>query len=274
MATADSMVPGTLLARVASAADCAAVVAGAGAGTPVRFCASAEEIVAGLQADDVAGVVLEIAAGGVRRELPMVVAALVGRPVPLLLRLTLRDNLAIRGVLDCHRRLHSLRLSLRELDALDQDVGGLLSEAWSGRARLPILSRISPIVPRPATRIVTAAAAAGDRAISVRELATLCQLSVRSLQTQLCGLGILPPKPLLQWMLVLHAIWKISRLGWSPQDVAAGAGLKSADVLSLRVARTTGMRLVELRRTMEFEELLERFALALAPPVRGPERVA
>jgi hypothetical protein len=266
-AVAVQAAPLPLLVRVTSPEDRAAIERAVDGRAPVHFCASSREIVARVHAG-IAGVVLELGADA-GRELPSIVAALEGLSIPLLLRFTLRGNRALQQLLDHHHRVTNLRTSLRELDSLAEDVATLLARRWAERARLPILARVRPIVPGPAQRIVTAAVATGWRAVTVPELAALSGQAVRTLDARCRAAGVLPPRPLLGWMLALHATWRVTRWEWSAPEVAHAAGLESVKALADRLERATGLR---LRACVDlgFEHLLERFAIAL--PIGGARR--
>lgn len=120
-----------------------------------------------------------------------------------------------------------------------------------------------PSLSGPAARIVTASVVAGERTAAVSNLAVLCNVSVRTLEARCRAAGILAPKPLLGWMLALHTTWRITRWGWSAQSAAEAAGIRSADALSDRMQRATGLRLTHACRDVGFEELLQRFTETL-----------
>ncbi len=261
---------GPLLVRVTSAVDRSAVEEGARGRTAAHFCASGHEVVAKLRAGAVAGVVLEVGPGA-GRELPLVVAALEGRIVPLQLRFPL-SGVAIREVLAQHARVNVLRVSVRGFDVLGADVAAILSPLLPERPRLAILAAVAPQVSGPVARIVAAAVVVGERVASVRELSALCGLSVRTLEARCHDAGILAPKPLLGWMLALHTAWRMTRWGWSAQRAAEVAGLQSADALSDRIQRATGLRLGPACRDVGFDGLLERLAAVMI--VGGRKREA
>lgn len=236
----------------------------------VQFCASAREVVAHLDRGALAGVVLELSTA-VRRELPSIIVALERRPVPLVLRFSLRDASAVRDVVGQQHRLSMLRISLRDVESLVVDVERLLSMEASMPARLAILKRVHGTVIGPALRIVTAAAVVGRRSASVRELAKASGMSVRTLQVRCHTARMLSPQPMLGWMLTLYATWDVTRCGRSGQAVANAAGLNSAKALSDRIERVTGMRLRECCR-LGYDDLLERFSGALPATMRQPDR--
>lgn len=229
--------------------------------TPVHFCANTHEIVAKLNAGSAAAVVLELGSGA-GRDLPAISAVLGGRLIPLMLRCPMHAS-SIRDVVACYQRVNVVCVSLLGVDSLAADVAALLASATREQPRLVILSRVLPSLPGSAVPIVTAALAAGNRALSVAQLAALCGFSTRTLEMRCRAAAILSPKPLLEWSLTLHAAWCVARCEGSPQEIAEAAGLPSLDSLASRVKRATGMRLVRLCRTFNFEELLDCFAEAL-----------
>jgi transcriptional regulator with XRE-family HTH domain len=91
------------------------------------------------------------------------------------------------------------------------------------------------------------------------KLADLCKSSIRRVEERLADVHLLRAKRLLMWMTSLHAVWRVTRLGWTLKHVAAQAGFKSADDLSRLVERTVGLRLAEEARKSSFADLLGRF---------------
>lgn len=259
--------PRLLLVRAMDPGERAAIEAGAQGRASAYVCSSAQRVVAMLREHEVAGVVLEVGAGGGRELLP-IVAALEGRTTLLLLRFSL-SGAVLRDVVAQHARINDLRVSVWGYDALAADVARLLAPSPMERPRLAIVGRVLRLPSGPAVRIIGAAALAGERATAVHTLAVLCDVSVRTLETRCYEAGILAPKSLLGWMLALHTTWRITRWGWSAPQAAGAAGLPTVDALSDRMQRATGSRLVAACREVGFDELLERFAAAL---VEGSRR--
>lgn len=227
---------------------------------PVHFSASVPETATRIRTNSTAGVALELGPGMRTPQIALVAGALAGRAVPLLLRLSIHDGLAIGDVLLHHHRVSVLRTSFRETDPLNTDVGALLSSTRTVRARLAILSRLANGRSGHALRIAAGAVALGERAVGVRALAVLCHMSTRTLEARCRDSHLPAPKSLLGWMLALHATWWITQWGLSQKEAATVAGLSSVDALSDRIQRTTGLRLARICRTLGFDELLQRFS--------------
>lgn len=263
--------PGSLLAALTSANDRQVVTLALRGRVPVQLCASAGELLQRLRATGVAtrgivAVVLDLDAAGARAALPVILAEIEGTPVPLLLRLTLTKP-AIRTILSHTQAFAQVRLSVRECDSLNDDLVRLLAPPAAlvplPSARLAIVSRSATVVAGAALQIVTTAAIIGVRPVSVSALAGACQLGSRTLQLRLAAGGLMAPKPLLQWMLALHTVWGVTFGHKQPSSMAVAMGLRSADVLSDRVERVTGMRLAAVCRILGFEGLMERFVATL-----------
>jgi AraC-like DNA-binding protein len=205
------------------------------------------------------GVVFELHEAS-RSDLLIVVAAMSQRsiPIPLLLRFELRGAV-VPLMVDVQERVLDLRVSLRDADSLSECVARLGIPMEERASRLAIISRLQTLIPPTVLDIVTAAAVIGERHVSVRKLAALCKSSIRRVEERLTDAHLLRAKRLLMWMLSLHAVWRVTRLGWTLKHVAAEAGFKSTDDLSRLVERTVGLRLAEEARRSSFADLLTRF---------------
>jgi hypothetical protein len=150
-----------------------------------------------------------------------------------------------------------VRLSLRGFDSLAKSACDLRSAATFGLPQLDVAYRLAASASPQLLDVCVGAAVIGARGASVRELARLCRNSERRLEERLLADGMPQPKRLLMWALCLLTIWRVSHLGWTAEQAAAEAGFSSADVLSKRLARLTGMRMSELVDRMSFPSALD-----------------
>lgn len=224
------------------------------------------------KAGRIRAVVLDLDTPASLAVLPTLVAQLEGTSVPLLLRLSV-VRAAIREIVAHAETLTDIRLSLQPCDSFGADVLRLLSfkpePGVSMQARFAIIARSAPILTGTALPIVATAAAIGARTASVNMLASACRLRPRTLESRLAMEGVMAPKQLLQWVLSLHAAWSVCIAGDRLPDIAAAMGLSSAEALSSRVERVTGLRLRTICVGQGFDGLLEQFAMLLAGDSRG-----
>lgn len=257
------------------------IISSAAAGpTDLHFCASADvlarhKLLTEERIGQLRGVVLEVGTLASELALDRIASLLSGTAVPLLLRLDVR-GMPIKAAVAHARTVADLRLSFRRWDRLEADIERLLSPAMisapTPSARLQIIARSAEVVGGRALPIVAMAASLGARAISVSELAAACGLGPRTLESRLANAGVMGPKALLQWNLSLHAAWGHCVAQRRPSELAEAMGLSSADVLSDRVERATGLRLGAVCEDIGFEGLLERY-MALLTAGSGESRV-
>lgn len=232
-------------------------------GYRVRYCSTLEVIEESLgrqRRAAVAGVILDVAGlSAVERLNP---GAVLRRQVIPVLMLMRPESRAIDALLGWSKALVDLRISLEEADTPSDSIALLCADARL-TPRLPILERAASLVDSEALPIVAAAAAIGSHATKVSELARYCGMSPRTLEARLSRMCGLSPKRLLMWMLALHSSWRLTRLSWTPKQVAAAAGCCDTRTLANRLERAVGWRVGRYGHRPSFHDTLDGFARAL-----------
>lgn len=129
-------------------------------------------------------------------------------------------------------------------------------------AQLMLASRLSSLRSDAASTILASAALLGNRRTSVNELARLCGLATRTLEWRLAASARPTARTVLGWMTVLHAVWRMEILGWSPKRAASEGGFASGELFAAYVKRHTGVRPTALARG-GFTLVLQKAELAM-----------
>lgn len=253
-----------LVASLSSPPERAALVLGTRNTARIAFCVNALQVASAAADPAAVAVVFEVFPDS-KHDICTIAAAIARRdaPIPLLLRVGLRGVRAL-PLSELQHVLFDLRLSLRNADHFARCVAGIRFPTT--QARIAILARIQELVPPEVLDIVVAATVLGERHASMSVLAALCELSERRLEERLAEVRTLPGKRLMMWMLSLHSMWRLERLGWPAKRAASEAGFATPDGLSRLVQRTVGLRLVKLVRGSSFDGTLDLFCLAMSTP--------
>lgn len=262
--------PALILGCVSSATDRRTIADVLPRDTRVLWCADASTLLRTLDNHAVAALVVELHADG-DTPLPELVKALQDRggQLPLLLRFDLTPRTA-RQIAALQGTSLDIRLSLRGFDVLDSAVGRLLSCEAFGLPELAVVSRLAQHAGARLVDVMVGASVIGAGNATVGDLARSCASSTRRLEERLLQERMPHPKRLLMWVLCVCTIWRVSRLRWSAQDTAIRAGFRSADILSRRLARFTGMRLSELVERVSCEEALDGLSAELRELAAAP----
>ncbi|HVT40204.1 MAG TPA: hypothetical protein VHE78_14280 [Gemmatimonadaceae bacterium] len=225
-----------------------------------RFYAYVRELALAAQKDDVAIIVWELASGA-EGQIESVAEAMHNRAeaAPILVRMDL-TKAAARQVLVLARYLPEAQVSLRGHDDLESDINMLYNEPGGRGAYAAIVQRLLPLTHGRARDIVACASVAGHSRTSVRSLARLCGVPVRTLEWKLRAAQQAPAKILVGWMVALHSLWRLDVLGWTPKRTAHAARFHSGEAWSNYVGHHVGARPATLLREGGFESLLDQCA--------------
>jgi hypothetical protein len=208
-------------------------------------------------------IVWELAAGDEKEAASLARAvANRGSQVSILIRLELFAA-SSRRLLRLADDLPNVHLSLGRQEDLALAIARLDESPRDRSASPVILKRLLPVVPADLTEIVAIAVIAGQRHPSVEELATLCRLPVRTLQSHITEAHSMPAKDLLGSMISLHALWRIDVLQWPSKRAAQQAEFPTREAWSRYIENHTGARPLRLRRNGGFADLLDRCVVAL-----------
>ena len=237
-----------------------------GTAAVVRFCATAESLVA-LAAEgavdavisdirDTAGASVMPALAVIRYRAPRLPLMLYCLPTPEALR-DLPSIIAVtRGLNVVFRDGEHLGLALRPL----------LRESPVPGAGETLARHLVPLVPGPFRPFLLACALKASPRLKVGTAATWSGVPRRTLERSLLQARLPSARQLLGFCTALHAAWWLDVQGWPAKQVVTEMGFahKSAIVRVLR--RYFGCTMGSLRETGGFRELLHRFELTLLDP--------
>jgi hypothetical protein len=223
----------------------------------VLFCATDEAFratVRRLAPDDIAGIVWEASAAVPRwpNHIPTEVVQL-SINVPLVVHAQPTGSV-IREVVSLASRAADLRVSLLGFNDLEYECRTLLSGSPQTSATQPILATIGPVVAGPRRHILTTAAIAAKRRISVRQFAEYLACSPGTLRRWVGSTGPETHR-LIGFLTCVHVAWRRAVLDWTVKRTAAETGADAA-ALDHYVRRHCHCRLARLTEPRQFSDLL------------------
>jgi hypothetical protein len=199
-----------------------------------------------------------------------------GRHVPTVLR----TDLTRRAVRDIHELARysvenalNWRVSVIGLDTLADDVNAAVDWMSPCDAHTVILSHAASFLTGRSFEILAGATMLGRRRVSVTDLAVACHTTERTLRARLQQSQLPSPNELLGWILLLHSVWRLERLGLSPKQaayVAGYGGIAPWAALSEHVFRRVRRRTRSVADSEVFEGLFCQFERLLKNSERAP----
>jgi hypothetical protein len=232
--------------------------------TPVQYYNNSNQIVEAAIRDPIGSVCIVEAHAGSRRDLQLLAEGLGQTGASLLVTGRLASS-TIQPLLSCYKNLADCRVAVAGIHSIERRLVEIMKDEKDQDASLPVLTRIIDRLPTDGRQILAYAVVAGERILSVSELASLCAVSERTLELRTAACLGMRPKRLLMWALALHSSWRATRLEWHGKALAGAAGCASERALSNRVVRTTGHRLANFRNG-DFEDVVLMFLSALGLP--------
>lgn len=236
----------------------------------VRFCTHADELVEAIRTQPASAVLVEWTPETAFR-LRAIVDAIrsAATPIPILIRCSMSRQVAL-DILSVSPLVLDLRISLRGYDDVSVCAAQLLLRHDALSARSHLVARVTEVSPPLAVAVIATAAIVGERCSTVRCLADVCHMPVRSLEHRLSEAGVVPAKRVLLWMVALHAAWRRERLCWSSKRTSAAAGCRASRELTARVRRVLGVSVADLGEHVRFDAAFDQFAKCLTRPSTAP----
>jgi hypothetical protein len=179
--------------------------------------------------------------------------------IPILVRVEMSTATAA-AICELAVRARSLHVSLSGWDRLRTDVRTFVKDPDCETAEQAILRRSARSIPPSVRRPVVTAVLAAKRHVAPRDLARLCNCSLRKLQWQLHRVGAPGPNAMLGWALSLHTMWRVGIREQSVKRAAIEAGFACSAELSNYMLRHVGQRPTIAASNGGFWTLLESFA--------------